>query len=162
LLGGAHENERRAGTENLAAIQGLVAAVELFLKTPVFPKVQMRRLTRRLRVAIQQLPGCEIVSPEEDCLSNTVSFVVPGADSITLLAGLDVAGICASSGSACSAGSLEPSHVIVALGKASAANGLVRFSLGRDSTDEEIDQVLIALPKVIRQAEPGGLGANGE
>jgi cysteine desulfurase len=162
LLGGAHENERRAGTENLAAIQGLVTALELFVRTPVFPKGQMQRLTGRIKTAIQQLPDCEIVSPEEACLSNTVSFVVPGADSITLLAGLDVAGICASSGSACSAGSLEPSHVIVALGKASAANGLVRFSLGRDSTDEEIDLVVATLPNVIGQALPGGLGANGK
>lgn len=162
LLGGSHENERRAGTENLAAIQGLVAALELFVRTPVFPALNMRRLAGRLRTSIQQLPDCEIVSPAEHCLSNTLSFVVPGADSITLLAGLDVAGICASSGSACSAGSLEPSHVIVALGKASAANGLVRFSLGRDSTDEEIDQVLVTLPEVIRQARPGGLGANGK
>jgi cysteine desulfurase len=162
LLGGAHENERRAGTENLAAIQGLVAALERFVRTPVFPGLKMQRLAGRLRSFIQPLPGCEIVSPTENCLNNTLSLVVSGADSITLLAGLDVAGICASSGSACSAGSLEPSHVIVALGKGPAANGLIRFSLGRDSTDEDIDQVRVTLPEVIRRVQSGGLGANGE
>jgi len=155
LLGGAHENERRAGTENLAAIQGLVAALEQFVRTPVFSRLKMQRLAGRLRTAIEPVEGCEIVSPHEQCLSNTLSLVVPGADSITLLAGLDVAGICASSGSACSAGSLEPSHVIVAIGKARAANGLIRFSLGRDSTEEEVDQVLGVLPEVIRRAQPG-------
>jgi cysteine desulfurase len=155
LLGGAHENERRAGTENLAAIQGLLAALEQFVRTPVFPGEKMQRLAGRLRNAIREFDGCEIVSPSENCLSNTVSIVVPGADSITLLAGLDVAGICASSGSACSAGSLEPSHVIVALGKAAAANGLVRFSLGRDSTEAEVDQVLAVLPDVIHRAKSG-------
>ena len=88
-------------------------------------------------------------------LANTVSFVVRGADSIALLAGLDVEGICASSGSACSAGSIEPSHVILAIGKKDLANSLVRFSLGRDSTAEEVDFVCAALPEIIRRAQLG-------
>jgi cysteine desulfurase len=90
----------------------------------------------------------------ENCLANTVSFVVRGADSIVLLAGLDVEGVCASSGSACSAGSLEPSHVVLSIGKKELSNSLVRFSLGRDSTAEEVDYVCGLMPDVIRRAQP--------
>jgi len=84
---------------------------------------------------------------------NTVSLLVRGSDSIALLAGLDMEGICASSGSACSAGSLEPSHVISALGvERNLAHSLVRFSLGRESTLEEVERVECVLPEVIKRA----------
>ncbi|HEY1662149.1 MAG TPA: cysteine desulfurase family protein [Verrucomicrobiae bacterium] len=152
LFGGGHENERRAGTENLAGIIGLVAAMEKFVKPPVFEKNKLKPLVDKLKAAISQIDGCEIVSPSENCLANTFSFVVDGADSITLLAGLDVVGICASSGSACSAGSLEPSHVIVALGRQKTANSLVRFSPGRETTPEEIDFVCSVLPEIVQRA----------
>jgi cysteine desulfurase len=155
LFGGGHENERRAGTENMAAIFGLVKSLEKFVKTPVFPREKLMALSARLRAAILKIEGCEITSPSGHCLANTVSFVVRGADSIALLAGLDVEGICASSGSACSAGSLEPSHVVLAIGKKAEANSLVRFSLGRDSTAEEVDFVASVLPEVIRRAQLG-------
>ena len=93
----------------------------------------------------------------EHRLVNTVSFVVEGSDSIALLAGLDLEGICASSGSACSAGSLEPSHVVRALGLAEPlANSLVRFSLGRESTVEEVELAETFLPEVIRRARGEG------
>ena len=155
LFGGGHENERRAGTENPAGIIGLVAALEKFVRPAVFAQSSIRKLASSLRKSVNQTSGCELVSPSENCLSNTVAFVVPGADAIGLLAGLDVAGICASSGSACSAGSLEPSHVILAIGKKNAANALVRFSLGRDSTEEEINRVNAVLPEVIRRVISG-------
>lgn len=152
LFGGGHENERRAGTENLAGIVGLVEALLRFVKPPVFEGGKSKPLVDKLFSVVEKIDGCEIVSPREQGLANTFSFVVRGADSITLLAGLDVEGICASSGSACSAGSLEPSHVIVAIGKLAEANSLVRFSLGRDSTAEEIDFVCSALPEIIRRS----------
>src|SRR5665213_2038741 len=171
LFGGGHENERRAGTENLAGIIGLVAALEKFVRPPVFDKSKLKPLANKLISAIGKIDGCEIVSPRSgtgilpvsseltgetpvplNCLANTVSFVVRGADSIALLAGLDVEGICASSGSACSAGSIEPSHVILAIGKKDLANSLVRFSLGRDSTAEEVDFVCGALPEIVKRA----------
>jgi cysteine desulfurase len=155
LFGGGHENERRAGTENLAACVGIVEALEKFLKPPIFPASHLKTLSGNLIAAIQKIEGCELVSPADHCLTNTVSFVVRGADSIALMAGLDMEGICASSGSACSAGSLEPSHVILAIGKKSEANSLVRFSLGRDSSMEEVDFVISALPEVIRRAQLG-------
>jgi cysteine desulfurase len=89
-------------------------------------------------------------------LVNTVSLLVRGSDSIALLAGLDMEGICASSGSACSAGSLEPSHVISALGvEKELAHSLVRFSLGRESTAEEVDHVIRVLPEVINRSTKG-------
>jgi len=156
LFGGGHENERRAGTENLPAIIGLVAALEKFVKPPVFDQSKIQPLAQKLLVAIEKIPGCELVSPRENCLTNTVAFVVRGADGIALLAGLDMEGICASSGSACAAGSLEPSHVVLATGRQSAANSLVRFSLGRDSTATEIDLVIAVLPAVIRRAQLAG------
>ena len=155
FFGGGHENERRAGTENLAAIIGMAEAMEKFFKPPVFSSDNVRFLSSKLAAAVKTIAGCEIVSPETHSLANTVAFVVRGADSIALLAGLDVEGICASSGSACSAGSLEPSHVVLAIGKKLEANSLVRFSLGRNSTAAEMDFVITALPEVIRRAQLG-------
>jgi len=155
LFGGGHENERRAGTENLPAIIGLVAALEKFVKPPVFDRDRIKPLVDRLISTIENIPGCELVSPRDHCLANTVAFTVRGSDGIALMAGLDMEGICASSGSACSAGSLEPSHVILALGKKENANSLVRFSLGRDSTAAEVDFVCSVLPEIIRRAQLG-------
>ena len=152
LFGGGHENDRRAGTENLPAIIGLTEAMERFVKTPVFPKENLFVLTRRLIALVDSLKeqGVQLRSPLEHRLANTVAFTVRGCDSISLLAGLDLEGICASSGSACSAGSLEPSHVIMALGvPKEEANSLVRFSLGRESTLAEVEQVERVLPEVI-------------
>lgn len=154
VMGGGQENERRAGTENLACVAGLVRALELFVKEPVFPAERLRELTARLARVIQQIPGCKLVGAPERRLANTVAFVVEAADSIGLLAGLDMEGVCASSGSACSAGSLEPSHVIRALGLGEdLANALVRFSLGRESTSQEVEQVAGLLPGVVRRAQ---------
>lgn len=155
LFGGGHENEQRAGTENLAGIAGLVAAAEQFVATPVFDAARLGPLVERLS-ALTQVPGVMRVGPHgigftaDKALCNTFAVVVEGADSISLLANLDLEGICASSGSACSAGSLEPSHVIKALGLSDAlANALVRFSLGRETTSTEIDHLLSVWPDVV-------------
>lgn len=155
LFGGGHENERRAGTENLAGIMGLVGAMERFIATPVFEKERLAPLSRQLLNCISKIGGVEWVGSPEHRLINTVSFVVEGTDSIVLLGGLDIEGICASSGSACSAGSLEPSHVISALGKQNRANSLVRFSLGRESNAEEVNFVCRTLPDIIQRAQLG-------
>ena len=156
LFGGSHENERRAGTENLPAIAGFVEALERFVKVPVFDKNHLSPLTARLVRHIDSLPDVHFVGARERRLVNTVSFLVERADSIALLAGLDLEGICASSGSACSAGSLEPSHVISALGEYQKfANSLVRFSLGRDSTLEEVKLTEQILPAVIHRVQLG-------
>lgn len=151
LIGGSHENERRAGTENLAGIAGLVIALEKFVTPPVFNRSILQPLAESLASSIGAIEGCRLVSPREGCLINTVSFTVEGSDSIALLAGLDVEGICASSGSACSAGSLEPSHVIAATGQAGLANSLVRFSLGRETKSEDVQFVRATLPEIVRR-----------
>lgn len=154
LFGGGHENERRAGTENLPAIAGLVEALEHFVCTPVFDKSKIASLSERLIAVVDSIPGLLMVGSREHRLANTVSFVVEGADSIALMACLDLEGICASSGSACSAGSLEPSHVVSALRvDQKLANSLVRFSLGRDSTLEEVERVVSLLPEVVKRAQ---------
>jgi cysteine desulfurase len=152
IIGGSHENERRAGTENLGAIVGFTEALERFVKQPVFSKAALRPLTDRLTELVRRTDGAQIVGSTDRRLVNTVSFLVDGSDSIALLAGLDMEGICASSGSACSAGSLEPSHVISALGvEKRLANSLVRFSLGRDNTPEDVAAVEQILPEVVKR-----------
>jgi cysteine desulfurase len=154
MFGGAHENERRAGTENMAAVIGLVSALERFVKQPVFNRKQLQPLTDRLLGLAKCALGVSFVGSRARRLSNTVSFVIEGSDSITLLAGLDLEGICASSGSACSAGSLEPSHVIMGLGVGQdLAKSLVRFSLGRDSTAEEVAVVESVFPGIVKRAQ---------
>jgi cysteine desulfurase len=153
FFGGAHENERRAGTENLPAFIGLVTALEKFVKPPVFDRAKLKPLTDKLNLCVEKLLGCDLVSPQAFSLGNTVSFTVSGSDGIALMAGLDMEGICASSGSACSAGSLEPSHVIESIGKKSVANSLVRFSLGKFSTLDEVDFVCLVLPEIICRAQ---------
>ncbi len=108
LMGGGHENERRAGTENLSGIAGLVEAMERFVKFPVFDRSKLAPLAEKLIGSIDKIDGASVVGSRNFRLANTVAFVVRGADSVALLAGLDLEGICASSGSACSSGSLEP------------------------------------------------------
>jgi len=154
--GGPQENELRAGTENLAGILGLVFAMEHFLVPPVFPETTLRALTDYLRLAVCSIPGVHPVSPTER-LSNTVSFTVDHGDSLSLLAALDLEGICASSGSACSAGSLEPSHVLSAQGYArTAASSFVRFSLGRDSTEAEVRYLIEVFRDIIERIRSVG------
>ena len=152
LFGGGHENERRGGTENVAAIVGLANVVHRFVREPVFPRATLSTLTGALADTARAIEGVSLRSPATGRLSNTVSFTVSGCDSVALLAGLDMEGICTSSGSACSAGSLEPSHVLIAVGvPASEANSFVRFSLGRESTSEEVKFVSSVLPRVINR-----------
>ncbi len=152
LCGGAQENERRAGTENVAAIIGLVEAMERFLKPPALAKAHLGPLRERLVQLGHRTSHVRLCSPATGCLTNTVSFVVEGTDATSILAGLDLEGICASSGSACSAGSLEPSHVLLAMGlDKDLARSLIRFSLGRDSTSTEMEVVEVVFPEVVRR-----------
>jgi cysteine desulfurase len=154
LFGGSHENEHRAGTENVAGIIGFVEGLERFVRVPVFPKIELSALSERLIRHVSNVPGLQFVGRFKNRLSNTVSFVAEGTDSISLLAGLDLEGICASSGSACSAGSLEPSHVVSALGyNSQLALSLVRFSFGRDSTVADLEFIERTLPAVVRRGQ---------
>ncbi len=149
IHGGGHENERRAGTENLAAIAGLAEVMDHFVQVPVFPKERLMVLTEGFRSALMKLPGVNVVTPPSQRLSNTVTITIQKCDSATVLAGLDLEGICASSGSACTAGSIQPSHVLKAMGIQ--AEAVVRFSLGRDSTPAEAERAVKALETVINR-----------
>ena len=152
LVGGGQENERRAGTENLPAIVGLVEAFERFVPQPVFPGERLKTWTQQLASAASAIPGVTLRGHAVERLPNTLAFTVAGADSIALMAALDLEGICASSGSACSAGSLEPSHVLEAMGVPKAeTNALVRLSLGRETTIEEVETVRLALPGILNR-----------
>jgi len=152
IVGGSHENERRAGTENLAGIIGLTEALERFIRQPVFNLHHLQPLTRRLLSCLDQIREARFIGSRQQRLTNTISFLVPGTDSISLLAVLDLHGVCASSGAACSAGSLEPSHVVRALGAGEQlAGSLIRFSLGRETTLSEVEYVEGILPELIQQ-----------
>jgi cysteine desulfurase len=150
LLGGPHENERRAGTENLAAIIGLIEALERFVPQPVFDRARLEPLANDLVAAAALVPGVTLRGSQTHRLANTIALTIEGSDSTSLLANFDLLGICVSSGSACSTGSLEPSHVLTAMGVAtSLARSVVRFSLGRETTAQHIQAVCNALPQVV-------------
>ncbi|MFT4585955.1 MAG: cysteine desulfurase [Candidatus Binatia bacterium] len=152
IHGGSQEHERRGGTENLAAVIGFTEAAERFLREPVFRDEQLRPLADRIIALIDRVDGVTFQGSLPNRLCNTVAFSVDGADSIALLASLDMAGICASSGSACTSGSVTPSHVLKAMGLSDATSAsLVRLSLGRESTEQEISELESALPKVVQQ-----------
>jgi cysteine desulfurase len=156
ILGGSHEEERRAGTENLAGIIGLTVALEHFVSPPVFTKEHLAPLTTRLISFLGKLSplGVSFRGSLNERLANTVAFTVRGCDSISLLAALDLEDISASRGSACSTGSLKPSHVLLALGVArQEASSLVRFSLGRDSSSSDIEFLEKVLPHIIRRVQ---------
>lgn len=154
LLGGGHENERRAGTENLPAIAGLVSSFDAFVPIPVFNQRTLSPLRSSIAHCLQRIGGTTVLGAGAQVLPNTISFVTEGTDSFALLAALDVEGICASAGAACSAGSLEPSHVVKAMGFSSAlAKSLVRFSLGRETTTEDVLTLCSLLPSLVARAQ---------
>ncbi len=153
MLGGPQENDRRAGTENLPLVLGLASAIERFLSPGVFPTRDLQALAHSLTTAVASVEGVQVVGPSTGRLSNTVGFVLGGSDSLALLANLDLEGICASSGSACSAGALEPSHVLLAQGyPPSLAAAFVRFSLGRETSAEQIRSVCDRLPAILARS----------
>lgn len=154
LFGGGHESERRAGTENLAAIAGLVTAMELFVREPVFNRARLEPLRKRLEDGLARLEGVELYGLEAPRLCNTTSISLANSDSTALLAALDLEEICVSSGSACASGSLQPSHVLQAMGVPHPhARAMIRFSLGRENQSDEIDTVLERIPEIIRRVQ---------
>jgi len=158
-FGGSQEHERRPGTENLAAIAGFAAATSRFVRDPVFPRALLTEWTEMLACAMAKLPGVQVLAGRSPRLVNTLAMTVEGCDSLGLLASLDLEGVCASSGSACSSGSLEPSHVLLAMGLSVAnASSLVRFSLGRDNTAAEVRSVAAMLPRLIERVRAARAG----
>ena len=114
-------------------------------------------MTERLLNLIDRTGGATFRGHRNNRLCNTIAFSVSGADSIAMLAGLDMAGFCASSGSACTSGSVTPSHVLKAMGVGDDdSSSLVRVSLGRETTDDEITAFEEKLPQVIRRIRSAG------
>jgi cysteine desulfurase len=153
LVGGSHENERRAGTENVAGIVGLVKAAELAIAKLPEESRRLRELTDRLAL---QITGRIIVARRNhhptQRVPNTVNFSFEGCDSEGLILGLDLEGIAVSSGSACAAGSLEPSHVLKAMGLRHAqCRSALRFSLGTGNTAEDIPVIVDAVERVVER-----------
>ena len=144
LFGGSHEHERRAGTENVAGIVGLARAMEL-------PTVNLFDLTETLAVGIAaQITGAHRNGHATLRAGNTVNFSFAGCETSGLILGLDLEGVAVSSGSACAVGSLEPSHVLMAMGlPRNLARAAVRFSFGRGTTVTDVERVLMALVKVV-------------
>jgi cysteine desulfurase len=149
--GGAHERGLRAGTENVAGIVGFAEAMALAFAHAESEGRRLRELRDRLEERMRALvPGVRINGARAPRVANTSSMSFGGVDGESVVLGLDVAGICASTGSACSTGEPEPSHVLLAMGLAAReAQGTVRLSLGRGTTGEEIDAAVRALADTV-------------
>ena len=154
--GGSHENTRRPGTENTAAIVGLSHAVDFALDTMDAERPRQAILRDRLWDGIQSLyPRAIRNGSPEHSLANTLNVSFPNLDGESLLISLDLAGLCASSGSACMVGSILASHVLLAMGvPQNLAQSSVRFSLGHETSIEEIDSALRALPEIFDRLSP--------
>lgn len=153
IEGGAQERSRRAGTENLPAIVGMGAAIELI--TAEMPEETPRMTALRdklIRGILDAIPESRLNGHPTQRLPGNVNISVRYIEGESLLLSLDMAGIAASSGSACTSGSLDPSHVLLAIGLPhEIAHGSLRFSLGRETTEEQIDYVLEQLPKIVER-----------
>ena len=159
--GGYHENERRPGTENVAAIVGMATAAELAVKEALqtgegSESFRQARLNARLWRGIQSVSSTAIRNAADaPLLPNTLNVSFPGCDGETLLMALDLEGVSASSGSACMVGSIQASHVLLAMGvPEETARATVRFSLGRHTTEGEIDAAVAALQRVLARQFP--------
>jgi cysteine desulfurase len=145
LRGGGQELSRRAGTENVAGIAGFGAAVTAAMADLAAGRRRLEALRERLENGLRQANDAIIFSDTVERLPNTTLFTVPGLRAETAVIGFDLAGIAVSSGSACSSGKVQPSHVLEAMGfDAEIAQGAVRLSMGWSTRDADIDQSLEA------------------
>ncbi|MCL2793118.1 MAG: aminotransferase class V-fold PLP-dependent enzyme [Spirochaetaceae bacterium] len=151
IHGGHQEAGRRAGTLNNLGIVAMGKAAELALREMGAESPRLKLLRDKLRDGIvKSIPDVSINGDQEDILPNTLNISFMGAEGETILLYLDMEGIAVSTGSACSSDSLEPSHVLLALGLTpELAHGSIRFSLGRENTESDIDYVLQKLPPII-------------
>ena len=151
IHGGAQERGQRAGTENLAGIVGLGKAIEI--ATDNLPEKAARLSAMRDRLIdgiLERIPDVRVNGPREGRLPNNANVSVRYIEGESMLLKLDLAGVAASSGSACTSGSLDPSHVLLAIGLPhEVAHGSLRMTLGSDTTDAEIDRVLEILPGIV-------------
>ncbi len=150
IHGGGQERSRRSGTENVAGAVGLAAALRERCATLDEDGKRIAALRDKLIAGIMKLPRTRLTGHPADRLPSIASFTFEAIEGESILLQLDARGICASSGSACSSTSLEPSHVLLAIGLPhEVAHGSVRFSLGGDATEEDVDYIIKSLTEVV-------------
>ena len=150
IYGGAQERGKRAGTENLPAIMGMAAAFEEALAKMPETTPYIQKLRDKLIDGLSEIPHSALNGDREARLPGNVSFCFEGIEGESLLLLLDAKGISASSGSACTSGSLDPSHVLLAIGRIhDVAHGSLRLTLCAENTEEEIDYLLKEIPQVV-------------
>ena len=150
IEGGAQERGKRAGTENIPAIVGMAAALDEACDHLEENAAHMTALRNRLIAGLEKIPHSSLNGSKENRLPCNVNFCFEGIEGESLLLLLDARGICASSGSACTSGSLDPSHVLLAIGRPhEVAHGSLRLSLCESNTVEEVDYMLKAIPEVV-------------
>ena len=148
--GGAQERGKRAGTENLPAIVGMAAALEDACANLDANMAKVAAMRDKLIEGLSKIPHCALNGDAVNRLPNNVSFCFEGIEGESLLLLLDMKGVCASSGSACTSGSLDPSHVLLAIGRVhDVAHGSLRLSLSEYNTMEEMDHILTVVPEVV-------------
>ena len=153
MTGGKHERSRRAGTENVPGIAGLGVAAQLASKKLTTEAARLAVLRNRLEEAIlAKVPGTAINGVREPRVPNTTNISFEAVEAESLLIALDLEGVAVSTGSACSSGTLEPSHVLRAMGLPSPrTQNSIRLSLGAGNTDAEVDFVVSKLPKIVEK-----------
>jgi cysteine desulfurase len=153
LTGGKHERNRRAGTENVAAIAGLGAAAGLAARKGAGEAERLAALRNRLEAGVlARVPGTAVNGARDARVPNTTNISFEGVEAESLLIALDLEGVAVSTGSACSSGTLEPSHVLRAMGfPAHRTQNSIRLSLGAGNTDEQVDYVLAKLPAIVEK-----------
>ena len=150
--GGAQERNKRAGTENVPAIVGLGRAIEIACTDIPSKAAKVTAMRNRLIDGILKLEHTRLNGSRENRLPGNCNISIEGVEGESLLLMLDMFGICASSGSACTSGSLDPSHVLLALGlKHEVAHGSLRLSIDESFTDEDIDYILETVPNVVNR-----------
>ncbi len=154
--GGEQERHRRAGTENVAGAVGLATAYELTVAERPATARRLTRLRNRLRDAVSTVPGTELTGHPSERLPGLLSIIARGVDGTAVALALDLEGIAVSVGSACTTGSTDPSHVLAAMGyPPDEARGALRVSLGRTTTDAEVDMAAEAIPRTLAAMRVG-------
>ncbi len=152
IEGGAQESGKRGGTENIAGIVGMAEALKLADSEMEEISKQESKLRDKLFAELSKIPHSAINGDTNNRLSNNFSMCFEGIEGESLLLMLDDAGICASSGSACTSGSLDPSHVLLAIGRPhEVAHGSLRLTLSKFTTEKDIEEVINIVPKIVEQ-----------
>jgi cysteine desulfurase len=158
LQGGSQERGRRAGTEDVAGIVGTATALTLAQEEMAQATLRIKALRDRLIEGVLTIPGSRLTGHPSERLPNNASFCFKGVEGESLLLSLDLLGIAASSGSACTSGSVDPSHVLIAMGvPAEWLRGSLRLTLGKSNTDADVDAILTRLPGIVAKIRDLGM-----